>query len=123
MRQGLDELAEVLEFQAERLREHGQYRYGLECLVGFLLAQLQARPGWSAEHLLAALAAEQRGQPAEGDRTHLLPFARLVAVLSCQAGGSVEIPDLPKELSTGYPRLAGAPPGLRPVPNGHWPHE
>ncbi|MCY1314359.1 hypothetical protein D9M70_649870 [compost metagenome] len=99
------------------MRDQAQYQHGLECLVGFLLSQLQVCPGWSAAAQLAALEAEQLGQlELEPDTPLLLPFERLALQLHSLSGQPVVQTFLPKALQRGYPRLEKAPPRLRPVP-------
>ncbi|HLD67831.1 MAG TPA: hypothetical protein VJA19_17520 [Pseudomonas sp.] len=114
--QSLVELAEVQEFQAQLLREQAQYQHGLECLIGFLLDQVRACPGWSAAQLLEALEDEQLGQlERQPDTPLLLPFERLALQLHSLSGRPVVETYLPKALQCRYPRLDPTPPRLRPV--------
>lgn len=110
----MDQLEPLLGAIRERHQEQAAHLHGLECLVGFLLAQLKASPGWSAERLLDALEAEQRAQlERDPEAPQLWPFEQLAMQLSCLAGRPVWPSDLPKALQRGFPRLDSAPLGLR----------
>lgn len=114
---------------AEALNEQATYQEGLECLVGFLLAQMEPMSGFSRTALLDDLEAEQRWRLeadalSVDDPRHvplpaslLLPFQRLEAQLRAQTGDALVPEDLPKSLQLRYPRLEGAPRSrLRVVP-------
>ena len=101
---------------AAQIADAAHYQRGLECLAGFLLAQLAAagmRPG----QLLPALQEESQGQlQADPDSPALWPFLRLEAQLQALAGQPVESEGLPTALAERFPRLPGAPrPRLRDV--------
>jgi hypothetical protein len=114
----LRELAGLLGDQIEdHLGQQADYQQGLECLVGFLLAQLQ-QAGYPPERLIKALGEEISAQvQADPDAPVLWPFLRLEAQLGSKNGSPVSSPGLPKALDRRFERLPGAPlPPLRVVP-------
>lgn len=101
----------------EELKQQADHFYGMECLVGFLVAQLRSQPGWNPEQLLQSLFEEQREQlERDCEVPRLLPFERLDAYLRSLAGYPVETAYLPIECRQGFPRLSLKAGHLRSVP-------
>ncbi|MCR1831753.1 hypothetical protein QSH08_09365 [Proteus faecis] len=89
------------------LSDQAEYQDGLNCLIGFLLTQLQTV---ERKQLLNALHAEIKTQcEVDAGSPSLWPFLQLEAQLLASQGDPIASPGLPGELARRFPRLPGAP--------------
>ncbi|HGN9246530.1 hypothetical protein [Proteus mirabilis] len=89
------------------LSDQAEYQDGLNCLIGFLLTQLQTV---ERQQLLNALHAEIKTQcEVDPESPVLWPFLQLEAQLQAGQGDPIASPGLPDVLARRFPRLPGAP--------------